>query len=1279
MKAALGSLRSVLKIGAFSVLGCMTLVACHRKGNTPQELPSGRFIQPEIPTTPAQTRSLSEEIEQELATAFQPLFSDLLTQQNSKEVASFGVNRFAGELAKSFASNMTQRLAQSGATHCIPAPEKTNTYLSCLVFEMIEDNFMNERDAQKWIASLAHVGKNSAKAAASDNEIFELSQSTPALLVKVFSNASLVENILNKLTKNIDGVIRAVEIMSQQQASMDLPYLADSFVNGRTYVMTTSLQQASVGTSRVFNLESNIVKFQINSKRLVILRPGEGLYAGSSQEDIIVAAYPIVRTVQPEGSDETFYQVDFSHPENKSFLVPSLGDGDPALQMTADVVVPRIAHAAKPVVGRMTNGLYFTGKDNSLVVDQLVLLNTNKFALGSDDEAGSSDAQKDAIRPTVHVVQGFFPVSLGNDSFAEKQALPLDFSQNELRARGVNDRTEGKDVPYFSTAAIFESRGGRARLPTQFIRKFNVEKEITFVISRNVPASMVPVLKSAVHSYRDLFVNLTPPNLTPARVVAYTQDEFEEANRTQGLALGGGVIAADPRVNMIYWDDSFSIGSAWATTVTNPNTGEIISGDVMLTGSMWAMEGCKGYFARTWQKDKEPNLPKRPSGTVPSPISRFLWDAKCEAALANLGIFSKPNTPKVDDASKKELAAFDEANRKGDLVSLASFASRQLGRQVSPNEMVSSLDNPVSAPANAASTGELAVELRKELNSGAAFKDAAAARTERLQSMLNSSANDETNQLLRKMKNGSNQFTSRLDCVKQFMPNADVALAESGAPAITSPFVNSPETGAMALVRSVVVHELGHIFGLRHNFIASTTPAVLADEAKLPLAVTSGTDSVMDYNDYGIEMDWGAMRDFTSPEGAVGLGTFGIYDVLALATSYHLPTDGVKFKTKTAFCTDSNVSLLGNCQRFDFGKDNNEYTLHHANLALQRLRYANPMDAVLDPRSPRVYAQLIRSYSQDMLKLSGLWGLAQSSAHDSTAFPERKAYIQLAELGFRGAGASQEFLKKFSQQYGVEPLGVINSLTLQSSFFQSPEYGSLMSGLIRKEIALNLIAVSRVLQNKARNSGSDAAYTGVIHDIRLGEQNYEYLNELIHQFGDQIVIPVGGEAAFEFLEDGQRKDASQATLDGKPLKYLVEKPLFNHQAQVVALPNFSIDGPAPGSRRSVTLIVKGRNTIEDMVQAVAALAVLAGDNPEHPAFVRLADNATALRQMLQPEPCGAASVGNSAVTTDVSTSAECEALARSARAPAAIILNAILSAAQGALPTTMVASGVEGF
>ncbi|MEY4065518.1 MAG: hypothetical protein RIR26_1726, partial [Pseudomonadota bacterium] len=682
-------------------------------------------------------------------------------------------------------------------------------------------------------------------------------------------------------------------------------------------------------------------------------------------------------------------------------------------------------------------------------------------------------------------------------------------------------------------------------------------------------------------------------------------------------------------------------------------------------------------------KDKEPNLPKRPAGTVPSPVSRFLWEAKCEVALSNLGIFSKRSSGPASEPNPAALKAFDRANRTGDLSALAQMASELLGRSVSPAEMVSDASVPSKTSLNSADDlARFSSGVRSALELGHNLKNLVENRTSQFEKMFSGESADAA---IKRIGTKENFFKARLDCVKQFSPNAELGMAESGSPAITSDLVNSPEAGALALVRSVVVHELGHVFGLRHNFIASTTPAVLADDAKPPVAVDAFTDSVMDYNDYGIDMGAGAMKDYASADGAAGLPTFGTYDVLALASIYMQPSDGMKLKTPTEFCTDRNVGPLGNCQRFDYGKDFNEYSLHRANLMLQRLRFANPLDGVLDPRAPAAYAQLVKSYGQEMGKLTALWALAQSAAHDSTDHGSRQKLLQLSELAFRGQGARQEFLAQFKSKYGAEPVGVMGTLALSPSFFASPEYGAVISELVRKDLEVNLMAVVRLLQGRARKAGSDAAYTGVVYNFADSGSKSSYLDELVEYFAQQVVLPQGAAAPFEFFDDGQRKDAAQATLDGKPFVFNLAAPFFNHRSHVIAVPNVSIDGPAPGSRKTVTLVIGGQKSIEDMLVSVSALGVLAGDNPEHPALARLSEQALVLKSLLQGDPCPvpsnegpAGALGASGADAAVH-SALCEVVKPEVRAPAAIILNSILAAGQGALPTTTVASEEAGF
>lgn len=94
-----------------------------------------------------------------------------------------------------------------------------------------------------------------------------------------------------------------------------------------------------------------------------------------------------------------------------------------------------------------------------------------------------------------------------------------------------------------------------------------------------------------------------------------------------------------------------------------------------------------------------------------------------------------------------------------------------------------------------------------------------------------------------------------------------------------------------AFVAHMIVHEIGHDLGLRHNFKGS-----LVDAAP-------GSSSVMDYTVFDTRIQQGA--------------TVGTYDVDAVRYLYGLSPD----LPAQAFCTDDAVGFDPDCQRFDFGAD----------------------------------------------------------------------------------------------------------------------------------------------------------------------------------------------------------------------------------------------------------------------------------------------------------------------------------------------------------------------
>jgi len=152
-----------------------------------------------------------------------------------------------------------------------------------------------------------------------------------------------------------------------------------------------------------------------------------------------------------------------------------------------------------------------------------------------------------------------------------------------------------------------------------------------------------------------------------------------------------------------------------------------------------------------------------------------------------------------------------------------------------------------------------------------------------------------------------------------------------------------PEEFVGQVLKEVVMHEVGHTLGLRHNFKASSWLG-MSDINKDKEAPTATSGSVMDYNPINIAPQG-------KSQGVWVTNTLGPYDFWAIEYGYHLTADAKglqKIASRVAeaglaYATDEDTwSSDPLVNRFDMGKDPLDYVENRLTVVQQIL--ANLLD-----------------------------------------------------------------------------------------------------------------------------------------------------------------------------------------------------------------------------------------------------------------------------------------------------------------------------------------------
>lgn len=389
----------------------------------------------------------------------------------------------------------------------------------------------------------------------------------------------------------------------------------------------------------------------------------------------------------------------------------------------------------------------------------------------------------------------------------------------------------------------------------------------------------------------------------------------------------------NPAVNNLVWDDNLLVGFAFANWRSNPYTGEILQAQVYMSGDMWRQAAELSYRLR--QIESVIELPEDAPSEDQSPE---------EPPLPDLGPEVGPDQPIGGGVH-----ALKDALRGHHAAGLAETLSDQPKRP----RLFFGLNRA------------MALEAVKQNNF--CYRGVPDARTPALRQLR------AAQQFTNKQKEPTTQFIP-FDGNTQPIPAATM------------------EEFSQQVVRAVVLHEVGHAIGLRHNFAASGY--------KTSDAITSG--SIMDYNDLVVD------AQFDRP---------GLWDHHVIRAAYYADEmpDGLKF------CTDEDLSRnLSACRMGDWGQDPASSYLIAARQNLKLAKYF--VDAELAPLAIR---QIGRSINNLGWILDELYGASRSKQQaqetrfaaaieawhasvDELAPPPLRATID--ELG------RLEFLKRLAQR-----------------------------------------------------------------------------------------------------------------------------------------------------------------------------------------------------------------------------------------------------------------------
>jgi hypothetical protein len=425
------------------------------------------------------------------------------------------------------------------------------------------------------------------------------------------------------------------------------------------------------------------------------------------------------------------------------------------------------------------------------------------------------------------------------------------------------------------------------------------------------------------------------------------------------------------------------------------------------------------------------------------------------------------------------------------------------------------------------------------------------------------------------------KLKSGIDCFREIK----TTFSDLGGPIPEGLSLISPELAAKSMVRAVMVHELGHTFGLRHNFIASQTPAKM----KTPVKTLEHTDSIMDYVIYGFEIV-DNIKAIESTEGYKESPGLGSYDLIALAVAYNGDLSRIEVEEPTQFCTDDDtINALSPCQRYDFGKDIKQFIQFSAARSIRKLQLSGI------PADPANAVTFVRNLSVDQGKLWLTFLDAYGKASASLVEKRRLEFLpDLLNLGFgKPTDTTEPWWDEFKVVHGGSIPSLIENLAMSISKFES-EIVLLrrLDQTIMTSTSINgfISAAETILQQRPK-SGERSLLAVVPRGFSTLEADLNLDKQMGEIFLDKIILKAGTTVEF--------KSATGVVQTAK-----LSQDLFNHTSSIAKL---SVDG--------VEFRFAGQNTLSVMEASAKALSLMANGYSSSPSARALQDVESRLKEI----------------------------------------------------------------